>query len=504
MDNIIVITQNVIIDSLYKIKSELTEGKILLVSTQYIFDNEKQQIESILGQDISYINFSDLMSDEELEQCDVDAFNLKGQRTNLQEYYDDIRELKNKRIIEKISKQYSATRKIIVCDDLGLHLQSWLAAGYKKVECEYYHNKAKYTPLAIPECSALRKILRKIKYRLYTQHKERLAYCMERPISVAKFNNKKYIFFGSLNRIGYRLNIEFKPAGKWEHIRYFLDNYYLNTQPNSVRLSTLHETDFKVRDSESQNYKLLQDGYLPPNYTSKYLLFYGSNTEFYTWDEMGLRTFKYHNLPCRIIPFRKKLYLPQPNHVSKVKKVLCVASGAGDWTALKNRSDEDKMVVAFGKIAAMFPEIEFVYRCHPVWIHPVHQGVDSINRVAEYINWLNLPNLKMSSNIPCANNGNKFQLSFKRSSFEEDLRDVDVVFGEHSISMIDAAFKGMLFCSVNVTGRRDLFCGITEMGFPHCESVEEIATFLRNVTNKDFSAIYIKAVNNYNKMTDKN
>ena len=99
---------------------------------------------------------------------------------------------------------------------------------------------------------------------------------------------------------------------------------------------------------------------------------------------------------------------------------------------------------------------------------------------------------------------NKFQLSFKRSSFEEDLRDVDVVFGEHSISMIVAAFKGMLFCSVNVTGRRDLFCGITEMGFPHCESVEEIATFLRNVTNKDFSAIYIKAVNNYNKMTDKN
>lgn len=503
MDNIVVISQNVKIESLSRVANELVMGETLVVSTQYVFDNEKKEIDTIWERSCHYINFSDLMSDSELEQCDVDAFNIKKQRENLQKYYDDIKELKNKRLIAKLSKQYPSTNKIIVCDDLGIHLQSWLDSGYRLIECEYYHTKAKYAPQTITECSFLRKILRKIKYSLYTIHKERFSYCMNRPIYISEYDGKKYIFFGSLNRIAYRLNLNFKSAGKWEHFRYFLDNYYLNTQPNSIRLSTLHENDFKVKDEQKFNYKLLQDGYLPPNYTSKYLLFYGRNTEFYTWDEMGLRTFLYNSLPCRIIPFRKKLYLPLPKHLSTVKKVLCVASGAGDWTAIKNRSDEDKMVVAFGKIAAMFPNIEFVYRCHPVWIHPVHQGVNSIKRVAEYISWLNLPNLKMSSNIPCANSGNKFQLSFKRSSFDDDLKDVDIVFGEHSISMIDAAFKGLLFCSVNVTGRRDLFCGITEMGFPHCESEEEIANLLQIVTTENFMTNYRIAVDHYNAMTDK-
>ena len=213
--------------------------------------------------------------------------------------------------------------------------------------------------------------------------------------------------------------------------------------------------------------------------------------------------FDYHKLSSRVIPFRNKLYIPTPSFPSQLKKVLCVASGAGDWTALKNRSDEDKMIYAFGKIASMFPDVQFIYRCHPVWIHPLHQGVNSINRAAEYISNLNLPNFKISCNIPDANVDGKFVLSFKRSSFEDDLKDVDLVFGEHSISMIDAAFKNILFASCNVTGRRDFFAGVTKLGFPHCESIEEISQLLLNITTPDFRASYIKAVENYNSMTDK-
>ena len=203
------------------------------------------------------------------------------------------------------------------------------------------------------------------------------------------------------------------------------------------------------------------------------------------------------------MPFRKKLYLPKPNFPERVKKILCVASGAGDWTAVKCRSDEDRMLQTFGRIARQFPDIEFVYRCHPVWINPDFQGVNSINRAAEYISWLDLPNLRISSNIPNANEDGKFRFSYKRSSFEEDLNGVDIVFGEHSISQIDAAFKNILFCSVNVTGRRDLFAGITEMGFPHCESEEEIAQLLTNLTTDTFKKSYEQAIDNYNKMTDK-
>ena len=203
------------------------------------------------------------------------------------------------------------------------------------------------------------------------------------------------------------------------------------------------------------------------------------------------------------MPFRKKLYLPEPRFPERVNKVLCVASGAGDWTAIKNRSDEDMMMWAFGKVASLFPDIEFIYRCHPVWIHPEHQGVNSIHRAAEYFDYLNLPNLKLSGNIPNANQGGQFVLSYKRSSFEEDLKDVDLVFGEHSISMIDAGFKNILFASCNVTGHRNFFEDITKLGFPHCKSVDDIVELLKYVTTPEFKASYLQAINNYNEMTDK-
>ena len=213
-----------------------------------------------------------------------------------------------------------------------------------------------------------------------------------------------------------------------------------------------------------------------------------------------MQVFRNQNIPVELLPFRKKLYMPEPKF-SPIHSVLCVASGAGDWTAMKNRSDEDMMIMAFVEIAKSYPAIRFVYRCHPTWIHPEHQGVNSINRVAEYFNWLNLPNLVLSGNIPTANL-DSFQLSFSRNSLEEDLKEADIVFGEHSVSMIDAAFLGIPFASVNMTGRRDFFCGMTDMGFPHCESLDEIEDVLNSITDPKFIEKYTEAVKRYNQMTD--
>ena len=304
-----------------------------------------------------------------------------------------------------------------------------------------------------------------------------------------------------MNRIAYRLDLDFREAPIIEVIKSIINQFGVCWPSKTVHISTLHEGYNAIPDKKNLNVKLIQDGYLPPNYSSKYLKFYGRHTEFYTWDHIGRDTFLFHGLPNRIIPFRKKLYLPSPTYPQVIKKVLCVASGAGDWTAIKNRSDEDKMVFAFGRIAAMHPEIEFVYRCHPVWIQPLHQGVNSINRVIDYFDYLHLPNLRVSSNLPL-DDAREGVLSFKRSSFEEDLKDVDIVFGEHSISMLDAAFKGILFCSCNVTGHRNFFKSITDIGFPHCETVEEIDHLLKVVKSVEFEESYESAVKSYNEMTN--
>ena len=69
--------------------------------------------------------------------------------------------------------------------------------------------------------------------------------------------------------------------------------------------------------------------------------------------------------------------------------------------------------------------------------------------------------------------------------------------------MIDAGFKNILFASCNVTGHRNFWEDITKLGFPHCESVDDIANLLKSITTPEFKDSYGQAVNNYNEMTDR-
>ena len=319
-------------------------------------------------------------------------------------------------------------------------------------------------------------------------------------VYIANLNGRKIIFIGKMHRIDYRLNLKFEKLNH-EAIRYNNGKFY--PKEECQYWTTWHE-HFRcnIPDDEKYDVRWIQDGYLPSNFTDYTLCFKDKNVQYYAWDIMGTKLFKNKNLPVSLIPERKKLYMPIPKFPQKVKNILVTASGSGDWTALKNRSDDDLLVYAFSKLAAKYPEINFVYRCHPTWVHPDNVGVNSINRVAQYYESLNLPNLKLSTNIPPNKNVNNFQMSFKRSSLEEDLKNADIVFGEHSISMIDAAFKHIPFASVNLSNRRDFYSDISDMGFWHCESIEDIEKVIENVSDSETQAKYLKAVEQYNKMTD--
>lgn len=387
MENIIVITQNVKLPSLASLKDKLVPGEVLILSTQYVFENEVEIINNALSRKCKFIDFADLLSDEEREKCDIEAFD--SSQKNVSQYYERIKELKNERIIARLKKDYPCENCLLVCDDLGVDGPIWEANGFIRVQCDYYYK---------PDSSSQEENKGKIKK--FIKSNLNLIRCIYNgTISVAHDRGVKYLFFGNTSRIGYRIKLDLKEASKLENIKYIIELYlirYLKWLPRNrtIRMSTFHEdTHWNLPDFPQLNVKKIQDGYLPPNYTSKYLYFYGRKVEFYTWDTIGRHTFQYHGLNSIIMPFRKKLYLPKPQFPNKVKKVLCVASGSGDWTAIKNRSDEDMMLWTFGKVAAVFPDIEFVYRCHPVWIHPQHQGINSIQRAAEYYDWLKLPNL---------------------------------------------------------------------------------------------------------------
>ena len=140
----------------------------------------------------------------------------------------------------------------------------------------------------------------------------------------------------------------------------------------------------------------------------------------------------------------------------------------------------------------------------PTWVHPDNVGVNAINRVRDYFESMKLPNLTLSSNTPIQKSSSDFQLSFSRSSLDEDLKNTDFVFGEHSISMVDAAFKSVPFCSVNLTNRRNFFVGMNDLGFPSCKSIEDIKKTITDSSSDLFIHDYLQAVKNYNEMTDAN
>jgi len=227
-----------------------------------------------------------------------------------------------------------------------------------------------------------------------------------------------------------------------------------------------------------------QDGFLPNNYTSKYLKYYSGVIEFLVWDSFSNEIFINNNLISRRSYLFGTCSLPKlPLRPIVVRNILVLTSGAGDWTAIKNRSDDDKLFELFINVARAFPEIIITYRPHPLWVHPMHQGVESISRICKYIKSINIVNMIVSQGSIAESNTYKLDhsTSIKSQSIDDEIQSADIIFGEHTQSLINSARKGKIFGSVNATGRRSLFNIYDKLGFPHFNSHEQIIKFINEI-----------------------
>lgn len=495
MTNIYVFSQNVKLDSFEKVSCKEPDDNNIFLTTHMLFDYEKEKVRSLF-RNCTFLKFADFLSDSDNERCDFDAYD--GSIT-IGEYYSKIKRMKNQLVAERIVQRYPMYSGYLCADDLGIDATVWEKYSFKPITMEYFYEHPSETTSFKKELKQILKkstTLRKINNTL----KEKKAIkSVTDEIYVANDENKKYIFIGKMSRVAYRIGLSWQKSDEeFQKIR----SGKFESKEKCQYLTSLHESmKCVVPDKPWYDVRYIQDGYLPPNYSSRYLKYKPKNVSYYSWDELGKRTFEYHDLMVDIMPFRKKLYMPNPIFKENIKNILVATSGPGDWTAQKNRSDEDLMLQAFVEVAKQMPNVHIVYRCHPTWVHPEHAGVNSINRAAEYIQSTGLTNITVSTNIP-KENMSSFVLSFSRGSLEEDLKNADMVFGEHSVSMIDGAFQHIPFASVNLTNRRDLFCGLTEMGFPHCTSVKEIIEVINKYNSSDFKKNYSQAVDKYNKMTD--
>lgn len=196
MDNILVITQNLKLESLASIQSELVPGSALIVSTQFVFENERERINEALGVKCEYVDFADLISDAERQKCDEEAF--EPIPDNVGTYYAIIKEKKNEFVVRNLLDKYPCNNLLLVCDDLGIDASPWLNAGFRKVQCEYYYDHTQ-------ENHAQRSRVVALFYGLFSTIKK----YFKADIWVSNKDNQKYLFFGSTNRIGYRIDLYF-------------------------------------------------------------------------------------------------------------------------------------------------------------------------------------------------------------------------------------------------------------------------------------------------------
>lgn len=495
MKNVIVLTQNFNISFLSTISQSLnTKYETLIISPNAFFDTEKKAFNNEF-ENVSFYIFANFLSDEEMAFIDSSAYSKKLK--SLIPYIVGIRENKNEFLILKIKELIgsSSFNGILLSNnnDLGIIDKIWIKNGFRKIKGDFFYDNSKK--------SWKQKLLALFPFlTAYGVLKRMLLHIpliSENEFHIYEEADKKYIILGKLSRIDYRLIVKFE-KNEAEYKKYISNKFYKKNE--AVYLVPWHEyPKCKIPDSIKYDVRYVQDGYLPSNYSDFTYHLKPKNVTYCVWDKLGSLLFKNQKLPYSMLPFRKKLYLPKPNYPKNVKKILVATSASGDWTAQKNRSDDDFLVQAFIDVAKALPDVEIIYRCHPNWITSDMLGVNSINRVVNEFESINLPNLRVSSNIPV--NGTSTH-TFSRSSLEQDLENVDVVFGEHSVSMVDAGFKNIIFCPVNITKRRCFAQSLVDLGFPLCTSSSEIINFIKKVATADFIKMYNSAIENYNAMTD--
>jgi len=493
---------------------------VIFLSSHKLFRYERDLLNAIADSTIYYC-FDDFCNSNCAQNIDRVAFEQLCERDSQSVYFQYIKRKKNESIFNNLGEYHDITDGYIFSCDLGIDQQFWVSKGYVDRCVKIDRAKASETTKCF--LVRLRKKIQTVKNAFKIN------------AFVWEHDGINYLYVGEMHRIRQYLsaNVSIHPIryniidiaslivrSCKEKLRKREDKRYLSCKTDilnrivlqyhvSELLCSVHEHSPQIKLLAKKiglKYCLLQDGFLPENFNPYLYKKYISGDKFYIWNELSSGLMKKIPASYSIGGFYKKSILPEIAFSNiKVRNVLVLTSGAGDWTAEKNRSDDDKMLEAFVGVASQFPSVKFVYRCHPLWAHPGHQGVGSLARAVKYIQTTGLKNIKISESSirqseRFANDG---ILYVPPSSVADEIKKADLVFGEHSYSMIDAAMTGKLIASVLIADRTNYFSNYSKLGFQHLESSVELNCFFENVCLNIDETIrsHNKAVRLYNKLS---
>lgn len=453
------IHQDTSLERLRQLTSALVPTRLLIVSTHQPYPDEVEQLNR-LAPEVKLVTFADLLTETEMAACDdlasqqgVAALADRGRRRYYSFFMERSRWLKNERVLAHLHSQEPVAR-LFHAEGLGIDGNAWSAAGS--------------TPLGEFPCGVARSSLANRIRRLLRG---------EVVLLTATAPERRAIILGSAERIplseGVRVTRITWPL-EWGVTPARLNAAALAGALRARGISSVpatyttvhgyHPNMGLVAEACGQALRILADGHHPSNYSASYIESFGDG-EFVVANPMSSGWFQRHGR--HVTPGAWFQASPKfLNCTAKtIRRVMLTLNHAGDWSALIERSDTDRLVLAFEALARRWPGLEFVLRVHPTMATPEHEGVNAIHRIRNFVVRSELPNLAISDR-----------------TLQDDLERGDVYLSEYSQVLIDAWQLGKLGAAVNLTGRRSFMADYEALGFHAVDSLERLERFIRAVS----------------------
>ncbi|MEQ9423195.1 MAG: hypothetical protein RJQ09_02165 [Cyclobacteriaceae bacterium] len=458
---LILINQNFSNDVLSKVlKKEVSD--LSFISTHQLFDYEKKRIREKIGYSCDFITFADLLSEEDLIECDklsteacLNAMYSKS--TYVTKFQEKSIYLKNEKVYSKIKRV--GFKKIYYVDGLGISGKLWARKGGVNLSKRINQRK-----------NFLRKIVDGAKRQFSITPNSNGNYIDEIFQINAKSNH--YYFIGKPNRL------RFKQGTILEKVAAIPEK--------GIRCTTIHNYQ-PSDDAISKELRVFIDGFHPSNYSRSYLDSYDRSCTFVPRTPFDNKWFKKFNLTTIPPPeFVEPEFFTVIDEIGlKPETVILILNHAGDWSSLINRSDTDILIEAFTNIAYCYPQKNFIIRPHPTMEHSEHEGSNSLRRIFEFVDQLNLENLRVSTeDLKC------------------DLDRGDVFLSEYSQTLLDVFKMGKIGIAVNLTNRESFMRDYEELGFLSANSSEGVTKILDSFFKSQVETVdrQNEAVLKYNKL----
>ncbi len=437
--------------------------EVLIITTHYLFKNERSKLRNLLPIRTATKTFSDFLSDQELQQCDDEATQKLLPTLNDEDakhhynatFIEQSLFNKNGALFAKINEQYSVNI-IFYQNGLGISGRFWDAVGAKSLLSDKADKPGGFLR------SKIARIKERFRALIITEILfNQTLFCFPTSVGRLKFAPDADIISYTVQP--YRLLYARLFKGPNFHLKYALRKAK-NRKRRVVIATTIHGYSSQLEMLRFP-IEIFIDGYHPSNYPRSYIDSFLTGT-FIVRDMFDAKWFTRFNKPAKKpYSFTQKEELRTAIESSKeLRRVYLVLNHGGDWTALINRSDTDILIEKFSFLSQYFPELTFIIRTHPTAVHPSHEGVRSLSRIQSYVDSFGNPNLHLS-----------------KSSLLEDLSRGDIFVSEYSNVLLDVYKIGKLGIIANFTGRRSFMKDYEDLGFLHVETETGMIDLFKNI-----------------------